>query len=165
METLSVERLREALDYDPETGVFTRKRTSNINPRAQEGMKAGARCSNGYLCVRVDTTRYLSHRLAWFYVYGHWPKELDHVNGVKDDNRIANLRKATRSQNMANGPRQRNNTSGAKGVCFDRTNAKWMAYVYMNGKMRNLGRFDSLEAAKAARLSAHRKAHGDFARS
>ena len=162
--SLTAEKVRDALAYNPETGVFTRKESSNPNPRAQEGMQAGGRASNGYLRVRIGAKRYLAHRLAWFYVYGRWPTEVDHINGEKDDNRIGNLREATRSQNMANGPKQRNNTSGEKGVHFDKATSRWMAYINLQGKMKNLGRFDTKEAAVAARQQAFHKAFGEFAR-
>lgn len=164
MAGLSAARLRAALDFNPETGAFTRK-VSGFNPRVQAGTRAGGLARDGYRYVRVDTTRYLEHRLAWFYVYGHWPSEIDHANGVKDDNRIANLRVATRTQNNANKALQRNNASGFKGVHFDKANQKWMAYLQVSGKFKNLGRFDSIEAAVEARRQEGRKTFGEFARS
>lgn len=157
-------KVQAALGYDPETGIFTRKVTSSPNPRAQAGKQAGGRIAHGYRGIRIDGVRYLEHRLAWFITYGYWPKELDHINGQKDDNRIANLREATRSQNMANGPLPRNSTSGVKGVSFDKATSKWIAYATLNGKMKNLGRFDSKDAARAARQQTFRKAFSDFAR-
>lgn len=154
----------DALNYDPVTGMFVRRGNSHINPRVQEGQRAGSLARDGYRYVRIGKQRYLEHRLAWFMSFGEWPKELDHINGVKDDNRIANLRPATRSQNMANASRQGNNTSGHKGVSYDRVNRKWMAYMVVGGKMKNLGRFDSINDAVAVRSNSFRKAFGDFAR-
>lgn len=162
---LNVETLRNALDYNPETGVFLRIATSTFNPRVQVGSEAGFPCRNGYRRIRIGRKAYFSHRLAWFYVHGEWPKdEIDHINGVRDDNRIANLRQATRTQNLGNTKLSKKNTSGIKGVIFDKANAKWMAYIMVKRKFLNLGRFDSKEAARAAREVAHRKAFGEFLR-
>lgn len=160
---LTVEQLRAALDYNPETGVFTRKAPSHSR-RSQGPWHIGYLSPDGYRYLRVNGKRYLEHRLAWFHVHGTWPSEIDHINGAKDDNRFVNLREATRSQNMANGPRQKNNTSGVRGVHFDKANRRWMAYIQVDGKFKNLGRFDSMDAATAARNEASRKAFGDFAR-
>lgn len=165
MDLLSAQRLRDALDYNPETGAFTRKATSNCNPRAQAGSTAGGWTTSGYRQIRVDGNRYFAHRLAWLYVYGQWPDgEVDHVNGERADNRIANLRLASRSQNMANAKIPKNNTSGIKGVIWDKVNRKWMAYLQVDGRFKNLGRFETLEAASATRIAASRKAFGEYAR-
>jgi len=162
--TVTQQAAFDALDYDPVTGMFARRGNSHINPRVQEGQRAGSLARDGYRYVRIGKQRYLEHRLAWFMSFGEWPKEIDHINGVKDDNRIANLRNVTRGQNMANAPRQVNNTSGHKGVSFDKTNRKWIAYVTVAGKQKNLGRFDSINDAVAVRSSAFRKAFGDCVR-
>jgi hypothetical protein len=161
---LTIEELHDALGYDPETGIFIWKSTSSINPKAQAGMRAGSQCTNGYRVIKIGRIRYLAHRLAWFYVHGFWPAELDHINCIRDDNRISNLRVSTRSQNMANSRLQRNNASGVKGAMFDKANQKWLAYVNVNGRFRNLGRFVSKDDAITARRNSARKAFGDFAR-
>lgn len=163
MKGLTQEQLKESLAYDAETGLFTRLRRTDPNPRS--AVKVGCLASNGYLMIRVRTQRYLAHRLAWLYVHGEFPEgHLDHVNGVKDDNRIANLRVATTSQNNANTGLWKHNTSGAKGVHFDAANSKWMAYIQIDGRFRNLGRFGSFDEAVAARLAAQNAVFGEFAR-
>ena len=163
MITLTVEDARAALDYDPVTGVFTRKGPS-FGPQMQEGAQPGHLSRDGYRYIRVKSKRYLAHRLAWFLVHGYWPAEVDHINLDKDDNRITNLREATRSQNMANASLPTHNTSGVKGVHFDKVSGRWMAYMMVEKRFKNLGRFDTQEAAQAARELHFRKAFGDFAR-
>lgn len=165
MTALTIEQARAALDYDPATGLFTRLAGPWINPKVRAGEAAGSACSGGYRNIGIGSRRYLAHRLAWFMVYGAWPSaELDHINGDKTDNRISNLRIATRSQNMANGPVQSNNRSGHKGVHYDRGNRKWLAYMQVDGKFKNLGRFETIEAAIAARQVAFDAQFGGFAR-
>src|SRR4029450_2313606 len=115
MTELTAERLRELLDYDPETGDFTWK----VNRRCvRSGSVAGnVNCVDGYCYIGVDARRYHAHRLAWLYIKGAWPNDqIDHINGNKADNRFANLRQATHSQNQANGGRYSNNASGYNGV-------------------------------------------------
>jgi hypothetical protein len=160
----SAEEVKRALTYDPETGVFTRRTVLSFNPKSSLGKPLGTLQRNGYLGIRVGDKVYRSHRLAWFYMHGVWPKEIDHVNGVKTDNRIANLREASRSQNMANAPLQKNNASGVKGVHFDKANGRWMAYMQVNGRFKNLGRFDDRQQAIAARQVAAKRVFGEFAR-
>ena len=106
---LSLQALRSFLRYDPETGYFTRLIAA---PKAPEGSIAGTVLPTGYRLVRVDYARFLAHRLAWFYVYGEWPEEIDHINRRKDDNRLVNLRCADRHTNAANtGARSRSEKS------------------------------------------------------
>ena len=162
---LTVEALRSLVHYDEATGTFTRKVVADFNPRSRVGVPLGTTDRNGYLNFRVQTKRYLAHRLAWFYVYGVWPRaDIDHVNGVKSDNRICNLREASRSQNMANTDTQANNVSGHRGVIFDKANKKWMAYMHQHGKFINLGRYAEIEQAVAVRQQAFGKAFREFVR-
>lgn len=164
MDCLTVERLKKSLDYDPETGVFTRLSTTNFNPKVVAHQRAGSLAPAGYRYVRIGKQRYAEHRLAWFYMKGVWPQEdVDHVNGVKDDNRFANLREATRSQNMANTKVQKNSTTGVKGVHFDKVNQRWVAHMRVDKRMKNLGRFDTVEEAIAVRAAAFEKVYGQFA--
>ena len=139
--TLSYVRAFELLDYDPDTGVITRK-----------GKVAGYVASDGYRRIRVDRKNYLAHRLAWLLVNGAFPElGLDHINRKKDDNRIVNLREATAGENHQNQVGLRsNNRSGARGVRWCKRDKRWIAQITAGGKSRYLGRFDSLaEAAEA----------------
>lgn len=160
---LTVGRLRELLTYDPETGVFTRR--VSTAPRAMAGTVAGDVDSKGYWRLRVDGRRYLAHRLAWFYVHGEWPAEqIDHVNGVRTDNRLNNLRLADAFQNRHNCRCRWDSGSGLKGVSYRRANKKWRAQIYAYGKSVLIGYFPTPDAAHAAYAEAAKTFHGQFAR-
>lgn len=107
------------LDYNPETGLFTWKAK---RCGTKHGSVAGSiDPSHGYRRIKIDGHLYLAHRLAWFYVCGEWPAhEIDHIDRARANNRIANLRPATRSENQCNKPRYSNNRTGAKGVHWHR---------------------------------------------
>lgn len=157
--------LKSKLSYDSATGVFTRRAEAKYSRKASAGAPVGVRAQRGYLMLRIGKRKYMAHRLAWLYVHGRWPcGDIDHVNRVVDDNRIANLREATRSQNMANTVTPRANSSGVKGVCFDKATNRWLAYTQVNGKFKNLGRFDQIDEAITARRLAFKEAFGEFAR-
>lgn len=139
--TFSAERLRELLHYDPATGVFTRLvRTSN---RIKVGDVAGSANSEGYIRICVEGSEYYAHRLAWLYTTGLWPKEqIDHINGVRDDNKWSNLREATVAQNQQNLRKARNgNKCGLLGV--SEHYGRWRAKIKVNGSQINIGTFDT----------------------
>lgn len=148
---LTHDRLIELLVYDPATGVFMNRVTRG---RTAAGKVVG--CSNncGYTVIRLDDELYLAQRLAWMWVYGQWPSDdIDHINGVRNDNRIENLRPATRKQNLENQALHPRNTSGHRGVSWDRRRQKWVAYVTHNRKRVQIGRFAGVdEAALAAKV-------------
>jgi len=160
-------RVREILKYDPETGAFVRLvKTSNC---IKVGSVAGWPDKDGYLKINIDGHGYMAHRLAWLYVYGSWPSSnLDHINQVKDDNRLVNLREVTVSQNQQNTPIRTNNKSGFRGVSFAKEIGRWRAGIRLNGKGYHLGYFGSPEDASVAYQSAASKMHthqpGDAAR-
>ena len=113
--------------------------------------------SRGYLRVNISGERVLSHRLAWLYVYGVWPLEIDHINGVKDDNRISNLRSVNRQTNLRNTKIRLLNTSGHVGVSMCSRSKKWFAYITNNGKKSHLGQFLKIQDAVNARKSAEER--------
>lgn len=159
--TLTVEQLREALEYDPRTGVFLWRRS--ISGPRKAGDEAGSLNARGRRYIGVNGKLYCAHRLAWFYAHGVWPAcDIDHENGNPDDNRLANLRLATRSQNNANSKVRRDNASGFKGVQKRRN--KWLAYLTANGKQVYLGYHSTPEAAHAAYVAEAARRHGEFAR-
>lgn len=162
-EALTAEQLREVLDYDADTGIFTWKK---LRPGGLEpGMAAGSPDNRGYMRISVLNRRYKAHRLAWLYVYGEWPPDcVDHINGVKGDNRIINLRLASRSQNNANRPAYSNNASGIKGVYWEPRRKRWSAQITLNGKKELLGLFREKHAAADAYMEAAKRLFGEFAR-
>lgn len=154
--------LLRILDYSHETGVFIWKILASS--RAKPGQKAGAKVCGGYLSIKYKGESFLAHRLAWFYVNGEWPDgPLDHRDGIRTNNAIANLREADTSLNAANKRRQINNTSGAKGV-QKRANNRWRASIEHGRKWISLGTYGSREEASAAYLEGARMLFGDFAR-
>lgn len=154
---LTAEKLRELLNYDPTTGKFSwRVARSNI---VKVGQEAGCICVYGYRVIRIDNKLFRANRLAWLHVYGEWPAHhVDHINGVRDDDRIANLRDVPRAVNMQNRRHaQRDNQSGLLGV--SRKKGKWFARVKLDGKQTYLGTFETPELAHQAYLVAKRRMH------
>jgi len=160
MTEVTAEVVRDLLDYNPETGVFTWKvrdrkhfksdRAWKIINSRDSGKPAGyIHKHTGYRYIGIfEKRKYLAHRLAWLYVYGEWPQnQIDHINRIRDDNRIENLRDVTGSQNMMNGSKQSSTTSQYKGVSWDEQRNKWRAYIYINDKLKYLGLFTIEEEA------------------
>lgn len=150
--SIPLQRLRELLDYNPETGVFVWKvRTSR---RMHVGDIAGVLNGDGSVRIMVDGVRFMAHRLAWFYVTGEWPKHLiDHRNRKRSDNRFFNLREATPLQNQ-------HNRGTAKGYTWNKKLEKWVASVRVNYKLIYLGAFKEEREARAAYLAGCIKYHG-----
>jgi hypothetical protein len=162
MNPITHARLREVLFYDPFTGIFRwRIKPRNIVP----GNLPGGRDAHGYWLIRVDRKRYFAHRLAWFYVHGRWPiGEIDHRNGDPLDNRLENLREATRAQQLWNSGLRKNNRIGLKGVTFYPPTRRWFARIQKHGRTRFLGYHATAEAAHAAYVEAANSEFGEFAR-
>jgi hypothetical protein len=153
------DRLRALLAYDENTGVFSwLTPTSN---RVKIGDKATCRDRFGYVVIRLDGVMYKAHRLAWLYYYGEDPPTfIDHIDMDKTNNKIANLRLATKSQNQANTRARRDNALGVKGVYFDAARDKYQVKL----RRQHIGRFDALSDAIAAYKEAATRAFGCFAR-
>lgn len=153
-------RLVELLSYDALTGVFTR-RVDRSNRKA--GETAGSLHPDGYLQVAIDGRRYLCHRLAWLYEKCVWPEhEIDHINGDRADNRIANLRdvtKAVNQQNLKDAPRGKNSDAPLGVTKYSRRAGVWRAQICVDGKQFHIGYFLSQEAAHAAYINAKRRLH------
>lgn len=149
---MTPERVREVVNYDSLTGLFTW--VEPLSPVVSLGRKAGTISSHGYIRISIDNVGYMAHRLAWFYVYGKWPNgQLDHINRIKTDNRISNLRDVTPSQNSKNKGLNKNNTSGCAGVYYKKEKRTWVAGIRDNGKVKYLGSFKDKEMAVIARRS------------
>jgi len=97
--------------------------------------------NNGYYRIGIKKKRYLTHRLIFLYCHGYLPKEIDHIDGNPTNNNIKNLREVTHQQNLMNQKQQINCSSKYKGVCWDKQNKKWLSYIKINKKVKNLGRF------------------------
>lgn len=158
-----IEDLRAALSFDPDTGVF-HWTTKAKHPR-HVGKVAGAVDHQGYRRISVNGQSYAGHRLAWYYVTGTPPAdEIDHINGRRDDNRIANLRLANREINTQNVSLRSDSTSGYMGVSFYKPTGKWKAQIRRAGRTKHLGYHDSPELAYAAYMDAKKLMHPGFAR-
>lgn len=156
--------LKERLNYDPETGVFNWRKTWNpvyIGTVAGRVRKAGK--SKAYVGIVFSGKEYMAHRLAWLYVYGVFPdRSLDHINRVKHDNRIANLREATPAQNNMNRDISIRNVSGFKGVSYRQSMRKYCASISVLDRDLYLGSFATPEEASAQYERFAKAIHGDF---
>ena len=155
-----IARIRELFSYDGEAGHLVRLVSQG---KVKKGKIAGCLRSDGYLSVRFDKKGYLAHRLIWALVYGEWPVEIDHINGNRADNRLQNLRLATKSQNQANKGIQKNNTSGFKGVTRTRF-GKWRVQIQWKAKLMHFGHHSSKEEAAAVYCKAAKELFGEYAR-
>lgn len=162
---LAQNELKRRLRYDADSGIFTWLITPNNY--VQAGRAAGAKCTDGYIQISINGRIYNAHRLAWLYITGEWPAlQIDHINGVRDDNRFFNLRQATREQNGANQKRADDNLSGYKGVTFrkDRKAKPWQARIRKDRQCVHLGFFVDPQSAHSAYREAALRLFGDFAR-
>lgn len=154
--------LLRLFSYDQVTGHFTRILTTCS--RARAGTRAGFR-THGYRRISINGEQHYEHRLAWIYIYGTAPDELiDHADGDGENNSLANLRLATKAQNMANSGLYARNTSGAKGVVWHKKARKWMAQIQVDGKHHYLGLFEDIADASRAYQAMATGANGSFVR-
>ena len=152
---ITQERLKELLDYNIETGIFTRNIT--VGSRAMKGMIVGSPDKDGYLEVTLNRRKYKLHRLAFLYIEGKFPIEVEHDNRIKFDNRWCNLIATTRLENQKNLPKQKNNTSGVTGVIWYKLTNRWRASIAVNNKTIYLGYYKDKNDAILAREAANIK--------
>ena len=152
-------RVRELLDYDEITGVFAWRVARPGTARV--GVVAGASDGDGYWRIKVDGRRYRAHRLAWLWAHGTWPMgQIDHLDGNRLNNALANLRDVSHSVNAQNQREaSRNNSSGLLGVSWAKNNGKWRAQIKAAGRVRVLGYFAVKEEAHARYVEAKREFH------
>lgn len=164
---IDLDYLRSRLDYCPETGsltwlpapreLFQCDRIFKSWNSRYSGKQAGTPFQ-GYLSVSINKRLFLAHRLAWFHFHGVWPEQdIDHINGDRSDNRMANLRSVSRSENLRNAAISSANTSGVRGVDWFKPIGKWRARIRADGKEVTVGYFDAKEDAVAARKEAERR--------
>ena len=157
---MDIERLKQLFDLDVATGTL-RWRVARRSVKA--GDVAGAKRLDGYAHVCIDGQFFQSHRVVFAISNGYWPEQVDHANGIRDDNRPVNLREATASKNRCNAARPRNNTSGVKGVYWCKQIGKWKARVGFARKTYYVGVFDDIADAADAIDAMRKSIHGDFA--
>jgi hypothetical protein len=163
---LTHQALLEVIDYDPTTGIFSRKPRPNSR-YVRKRTTVGHSRSDGYIDLCVLGRRYLAHRLAWFYMTGEWPEiEVDHKDLRRDNNIWTNLRLANHSQNSSNCERRKTRKidSGYKGVYWIEHAGKWRVNITVNKKQYYLGYFSDPKEAYAAYCAASKKYHGEFSR-
>jgi hypothetical protein len=160
---ISREQVLEVVTFCRDEGIFVwKERDTRIvggaawNKRCA-GKRAGSRHNCGYRSIVIRNAKYLEHRLVWLCVYGDWPDTVDHINGVRDDNRVENLRSVSKAENARNCALSKKNTSGVLGISFVSKIGKWEAHIRVGGKKRRLGQFINKEDAIAARGLANRK--------
>lgn len=159
---LTQETLRHRLLYNPDTGIFSWR---DVPENKFPGKITGTICCYGYQVIQIDNVQYRGARLAWLYMTGEWPAEhIDHRDGNEGNDAWSNLRAATRSQNMCNSKLRADNSSGARGVSWNKRKQKWHVRVNVNGRLHHCGYFDDFEEAKLVRDMKAKTLHGAFAR-
>lgn len=174
--------LRQLMSYNPQTGkLFWKERgaewftdgtyhTAEVQAQIWNTKYAGKEAFTPLNSCRYHTGAVLgkillAHRIAWAITHGRWPNHfLDHINGIRSDNRLCNLREATNAENLRNRGVQKDSESGIKGVRFDRRYGRWQARITVERRQKHLGYYDTPEAAAAAYAEAARRHHGEFAR-
>lgn len=160
---MTVERLREVLDYSPQTGVFTWRIRRNW--AVLPGTVAGRLNRDGHRKIDIDGVVYFAHRLAWLVTYGRWPGgQIDHANGNPDDNAIGNLREATNRENSRNRRVDRESITGLKGVYHRQRKNGYQARIFVDGKRVTVGSYASAEEAARAYDASALQHFGEFAR-
>lgn len=165
----SVDYLRQRLDYDPDTGTLRwkarprsdfacgRKGVADAWNRRYAGEVAGGKCAkNRYVVISINSQSFNAHRVIWKWMHDEEPTTVDHINGDGFDNRLANLRNVSQFENCRNSAIFNTNTSGFRGVSWDKTHGRWVAYIVDDGKRHHIGRFETLLDAAEARKFAEK---------
>lgn len=156
MSNIDCNWLKEHLSYNKETGVFTWIKSPGGG--VKKDTETGCKNARNYILIGIKGKVFYAHRLAWLLTYGVWPEcEIDHINKDSSDNRIANLRLATRIQNNQNRKKFSNNSSGHTGIRWHKNDKLWNAYIGINKKIVFLGGFKIIEDAITARKKAEKE--------
>lgn len=156
----NLEELKEFLSYDPDTGVFVWKKVRKYAHAIHVGDEAGYLNEEGYIRIKFNRKCYAAHRLAWFFYHGSMPSEyIDHINGLRNDNRISNLRDITQTDNNRSTTKPKHNKSGFVGVSWHKRAGKWASVIRVDGKNHHLGLFIDPEEAHLAYLKAKAELH------
>lgn len=169
------ETLPALLDYDPDSGklfwksrpieMFKSKRGFSTWNSRFAGNEAFTASTNGYRVGPVNYKLCMAHRVVWAMTYGYWPEyDVDHINGDRADNRLVNLREASRSENNCNSGVRSDNSSGYRGVSWHSQYGKWEARIYADCVKHHLGYFSTKEDAHSAYVKASKELHGEFSR-
>lgn len=149
---ITQEELKRVMHYDEKNGLFTW--IGSKSNRAKNGSIAGT-LSKGYIRIQIGETVHSAHRLAWLYMYGNLPENhIDHINHIRSDNRIDNIRLVSRGENNRNLSISKRNNSGVIGVSWDAKRNKWRSQICINGKNTGLGRFNNFDDAVSSRKEA-----------
>ena len=152
MSQMNFTTARKLFNYDPDTGILTWAIDHGYKMKA--GQRAG--CLNkGYRCIRHFGQYHQEHRVIWLWMTGSYPTDhIDHINGIRDDNRWCNLRAVSEQINQQNKPKYSNNVSGVTGVTWSKQKLKWHAYIRINNTQQHLGFFTDFFEAVCIRKSA-----------
>lgn len=156
---ITQEHVNQLFDY--KNGSLYRKNIKKSGIRA--GSLVGFKNNQGYLQVSIEGKKYLVHRLVFFMHYGYFPQEVDHINNVITDNRVENLREASRIQNCYNQKNRQKGISGIKNVEWKGDKKKWRVVFRVNGKSKHFGYFDDIVLAEQVAQKARNIYHGEFA--
>ena len=156
--TISAELLHSIFEYKDGVLFWKAKKSSNT----RQDFSAGSIAKRGYVSVRLCGKHYYVHRLIYMMHYGFMPEFLDHIDGNKLNNKIENLRSATKSENNRNKKLYKNNKSGVKGVQWNEPCKKWRAVLKLDGKNKHIGLFNTIDEAEHAIKEARVKFHGEF---
>ncbi|QKE54181.1 homing endonuclease [Salmonella phage vB_SalS_SA001] len=157
---ITQERLKELLEYNPDTGIFTWKVSRGP---IKKGSIAGSKNSKGYWRIQVLGKEYLAHRLAFIWMTGSCPDRVDHENRIYDDLKWDNLRSATNSQNQANKGKNPGNTSGYKNVYWRENRKRWIVVVQKDGQKYRNGSYEHIQDAINAANDLRKNLYGEFA--
>lgn len=128
------------------------------------GQKAGCICPDGYVCINFNKKRYQAHRLIYIYHHNFIENEIDHINTIRNDNRIENLRTATRSQNAYNQTVPKNSTTGIKGISWNKREKKWQVSLKINGHKKSFGYYNDIDYAVFINNAMRHKYHKEYYR-